>query len=110
MYALLTPPSGQGCQIMSSGLMIWPRWMPARAINTDLAGVGRAMGAASAVTASRCAASQERASIAVVPARTSASRKRRGVRRRMAGSADARREDGDDCGSGDRDAVGHGIG
>src|SRR5258708_25133273 len=47
MYALSRPPSGQGCQIMSSGLMIWPRWQPAQADHTDLAGVGRAMGAAS---------------------------------------------------------------
>src|SRR5258708_38752817 len=49
MYALSRPPSGQGCQIMSSGLMIWPRGMPARASENHLAGAARALGAAPAV-------------------------------------------------------------
>src|SRR5665213_3804550 len=98
------PPSGHGSQDRSSGFRSWPRWIGARAINTDFAGVGTVIGAASDVTA-RCEASQPRAIMVVPPARIRATTSRIRVRARMAISMEMRKEDDDHGGAGDGDAV-----
>jgi hypothetical protein len=81
---LSTPPSGQTCQTRSSGRRIWPRRRSARVTSTDLTGFGGVSGAASAISLLRWASSQERARMAVAPARTKASINKRIVRARMA--------------------------
>src|ERR1700737_3440945 len=101
------PPSCHTCQVRSVGFRICPGVRSPLATRTDFCTGGGGIGAASASTV-RCCTSQERTSIAVLPASRMATTNRISVRARIGpASAEVGRDRHDQRGAGNSNAVRH---